>query len=538
VQIYDTLPAGALYYPGSPQDENYSGNNAWRFTNSQGDFSSALAIGPFTIPVGQAVTVQFPVKITVSGSEVTDTAMAQDGAYLTTASGQCDTLIAAAGITPTFTGTFTISPTFTITKTTSPTPTASGTLTPTPTNSPQAMLALVKSSSAGNVNVAGDTLTYTLALSNGGAVEADGVTVWDTLPANFTLQSSSPTAAQVSGGVISWNLASLAVAGTAPFYLWGTFNGTGTFLQNQAAAAFGSQPPVYSNTNLVAVGATFTSSPTPSITPSSTASPTATPTTTIALGPPILSISMAINQGDPWPTLNGSQNLGFLINFSSKGGCLCNVAPDLILTFNSDTGHSGLANSLELDAFQAMSVIGCAGPGNPLANFYWKQLNGSSEALLGTGTFSLLPGQSVSKEVYAFVESNYLNTSITSQAVLSSATYGISVSATVSTLIYAAQPPTPTNTPTPIAGLGHTVAYPQPAKDNLCIAYYAPQGGPLTIEVYNMAFRRVAVIRDSSQGGQLENTCVDISKLASGLYLYKAKVGDYAFPTARFGVLK
>src|SRR5262249_40353471 len=153
----------------------------------------------------------------------------------------------------------------------------------------------------------------------------------------------------------------------------------------------------------------------------------------------------------------------------------------LKLTFYSDLQFGGT----ELDAVQGMTPIGLAGPGNPLANFYWKQVSINPAQGIATGLFGLAPGYSVTRQVYVYVvdtlpsSPNQLNTTITSQAVLSSASYGIAITATVDTFIYSAPyyTPTPTWTPTPIVGMGQVAAYPQPASDTVCFAYVAPQGG-------------------------------------------------------------
>jgi hypothetical protein len=253
----------------------------------------------------------------------------------------------------------------------------------------------------------------------------------------------------------------------------------------------------------------------------------------------MLAISMVRDQGQPWPS-GGYSNLGYTITFRSLSGCACALAPDLVLTFNSDTNYG----NTELDSIAAMSLIGLAGPGNPLANFYWKQLSVFPGPGIATGPFGLAPGYQVSRQVYAEVEGLHVDQTITSQAVLSSASFGIALTATVSTYIYGAQPPptpipTPAPpTPTPIAGLGQIAAYPQPAADSICFAYFAPGPGALDIEIYNAALQRVAHVTDQARGGQMEQACVGIAKLAPGAYYYRAKVGGFQFPPRQFGVLR
>ena len=55
----------------------------------------------------------------------------------------------------------------------------------------------------------GDTLIYTVTISNAGAQDASGVTVTDTLPANTTFVSASDGGI-FSGGVVTWNVGGLA----------------------------------------------------------------------------------------------------------------------------------------------------------------------------------------------------------------------------------------------------------------------------------------------------------------------------------------
>ena len=55
----------------------------------------------------------------------------------------------------------------------------------------------------------GDTLIYTVTISNAGAQDASGVIVTDTLPANTTFVSASDGGI-FSGGVVTWNVGGLA----------------------------------------------------------------------------------------------------------------------------------------------------------------------------------------------------------------------------------------------------------------------------------------------------------------------------------------
>jgi hypothetical protein len=103
-----------------------------------------------------------------------------------------------------------------------------------------------------------------------------------------------------------------------------------------------------------------------------------------------------------------------------------------------------------------------------------------------------------------------------------------------------AVPSTPTITPTPIVATGRMAAYPQPAKDRVCFDYIAPAGteADLTLELYNLAFQKVAEIVDRAQAGVLQTTCADLSGLAPGLYLVRARQGSYRYPTLKFGIVR
>ena len=52
------------------------------------------------------------------------------------------------------------------------------------------------------------------------------------------------------------------------------------------------------------------------------------------------------------------------------------------------------------------------------------------------------------------------------------------------------------------------------------------------------ALQVVAHIKDTASGGKMETSCVPITKLAPGVFVYKAKVGDFEFPLSEFGVAR
>jgi hypothetical protein len=138
------------------------------------------------------------------------------------------------------------------------------------------------------------------------------------------------------------------------------------------------------------------------------------------------------------------------------------------------------------------------------------------------------------------VNQNAQGNTITAQALVYSATMGMTFTATLDTYILLIVPTaTPAvASPTPVAGEGKIVCYPQPAKDTMCFAYHAALGGKLEITLYNSAFELVGRVHDTAVGGTMETSCVDISGMAPGVYFYKAKVGDFAFPMQQFGIAR
>jgi uncharacterized repeat protein (TIGR01451 family) len=549
VQIFDTLPLGTDFLPlNSLQSAGYPLNDQWRDLNN-----GLIARGPFNIAVGQAITVLLNVQVPVGAASttLTDFASAKDKTYNTVASGSKATLI-LAGV-PTYTSTATITPTFSVspssTRTstispspsTSPTATQSSTVTRSPSPSasptPAPVLALLKSSNRVAVGVAGDVITYVLRLQDLGGGAATGVSVWDSLPANASFLAGAGSS--LNGGVLSWSLPSLGAGATQNFTFSVSFTGAGTEVDNQAAAQASNHPGLLSNLQVIAVGTPFTPTSTPS--PTATASPTpiATASPTPALGPPQLALSIVRDDGLAWPTY-GQNDLHFTISFQSLS-CACQTATDLIMTVQSDLEH-GNAELDMIQGFYDFDPYALGGPGDPLSPRYWKQVNAFVSNGVTRGRYSLSPTAALKSSVFARVQPDYVDQTVTSKVVLSSVLYGLAVSATVQTYLSAGPPPTltPTQTPaaTPVAALGKIAAYPQPAVDTICFGYTPPQGGELKIAVYNAAFQLVAEVSENVQAGQFQQSCVGIGPLSPGIYVYKAKVGDFSFPTSQFGVLR
>jgi len=122
---------------------------------------------------------------------------------------------------PTLTNTPTFTDTATPTASPSNTPLASPTPSVTPSFTYTPVMALTKTANVSMATI-GQTITYTLAYSNG-----SGVTVtenlWDTISTYLTYVGSSPVGT-VAGGVISWSI-SVTPTASGQVYFWGTVNG-------------------------------------------------------------------------------------------------------------------------------------------------------------------------------------------------------------------------------------------------------------------------------------------------------------------------
>src|SRR5262249_39108422 len=78
----------------------------------------------------------------------------------------------------------------------------------TSTNPQEANLALAKTLSDATPNV-GDTITFTVTLTDNGPADATGVTVTDLLPAGLTLVSSTPSQGSYSADTGLWTVGNL-----------------------------------------------------------------------------------------------------------------------------------------------------------------------------------------------------------------------------------------------------------------------------------------------------------------------------------------
>lgn len=85
----------------------------------------------------------------------------------------------------------------------------------------------------------GDTMNYTITVSNQGPATANSVTLTDTLPANFTFDSALPSQGSylVGGGVVTCNLGSINSGAIATVVLTGVPTAIGTITNSASATA-------------------------------------------------------------------------------------------------------------------------------------------------------------------------------------------------------------------------------------------------------------------------------------------------------------
>jgi uncharacterized repeat protein (TIGR01451 family) len=332
VVISDALPVTALFDgPGSLGDFALDhGPGYWSAGPSN---SEPITIGPLPVlAAGQSWTVSLVVKAAPSaadGMTMTNTAQAWADNFNISAMSSASTLWmeGAATPTPTFTisRTFTISPTFTRSATETPTDTATRSATATPsatrtatpsvtpsatrtetptatlsstdtstytpsitatstgtitaTQTPFAALALGKWASVDVISAPGQAVGYSLGVTNTGTMALENLVVWDTLPANLSLDSTAPLATQ-QGSLLSWALGSLAPGAYASVSIIASYVGGTDSVMNTASAKADGLAERQSLPVLIGYGIVFTKTATTTATPTFTATPTATPSAT------------------------------------------------------------------------------------------------------------------------------------------------------------------------------------------------------------------------------------------------------------------
>jgi uncharacterized repeat protein (TIGR01451 family) len=113
-------------------------------------------------------------------------------------------------------------------------------------------LSISKSTNLGTV-YPGQTLIYTLNVTNNGPEAASNVVVYDTLPAEVTFSSANPTQSGKSGPVYWWNIGSLAVGQYKLITINVVINNVpkGTIITNNANVTSSTYDPTSSNNNVV-----------------------------------------------------------------------------------------------------------------------------------------------------------------------------------------------------------------------------------------------------------------------------------------------
>ena len=113
----------------------------------------------------------------------------------------------------------------------------------------EADLAITKSDSVDPV-IAGNLLTYTLAVSNAGPSDAQNVQVTDTLPAGVTYISDTSNCVEAPAGTLTCSLGTLAAGGSSTFDITVAIDpslANGTVLTNSATVSTTTSDPNSAN---------------------------------------------------------------------------------------------------------------------------------------------------------------------------------------------------------------------------------------------------------------------------------------------------
>ena len=115
---------------------------------------------------------------------------------------------------------------------------------------PIADVALSKTAVAPDPLLIGDTITYTLGVSNAGPGSAENLVITDQLPANVTYVSNT-CAATFSAPTLTWNAGSLANAASTSCDVSVTVNAVGAIVNSASAATSTTDPNPADNTDSV-----------------------------------------------------------------------------------------------------------------------------------------------------------------------------------------------------------------------------------------------------------------------------------------------
>jgi uncharacterized repeat protein (TIGR01451 family) len=213
VVLSDVLPAGVTLVSAQPGQGSCGG-------------AATVSCSLGTVAVGGSATVVIQVIPNVAGALV-DTASVTSGVL------DPDTSNNSASVT--------------VTAVTPPTPEADLSLTLTATPDPVAV---------------GETLTYTVNVSNAGPADATGVTLSDVLPAGVSLVSAQPSQGSCDGtSILSCSLGTVAVGGNAAVVIHVIPNVAGTLVDTATVTSDVADPDTSNNDALVTVTATASGDP-------------------------------------------------------------------------------------------------------------------------------------------------------------------------------------------------------------------------------------------------------------------------------------
>ncbi len=195
--------------------------------------------------------------------------------------------------------------------------TATSTINPAPAEPLQADLSITKTAAPSSPK-AGDSLTYTLVVTNNSQNPATAVVVTDQLPSTVTFvsqgTSSACTVSQTTTGLITCTASTLAAGASATFTVVTTINaGTTGTISNTATVASALTDPASGNNSSTAttsVAATPVVTPNPEITGNPTVAPAPAPTPTPSVVSPTpttsgiteTSTETVTNQGNETPS--------------------------------------------------------------------------------------------------------------------------------------------------------------------------------------------------------------------------------------------
>lgn len=137
---------------------------------------------------------------------------------------------------------------------------------------PVADLKITKTSSP-TVAPTGSNITYSLTVTNLGPASAAGVVVTDTLPAGLSYVSATPSPANVTGQVVTWNLGTFAKDATSTLTVTAKANQGGVTVQNTATVSATTPDPnpannsAHANTQIINSGISITKVARPEIVP-------------------------------------------------------------------------------------------------------------------------------------------------------------------------------------------------------------------------------------------------------------------------------